>query len=37
MFDLITAIFFGMLITLFGIFLLWLFITDYMDTRKELQ
>jgi hypothetical protein len=37
MFDFITAIFFGTLIILFGIGLLWLFITDYIDTRKEMK
>lgn len=37
MFDLITGIFFGTLISLFGIFLVWYFVTDYIDMRKEMK
>jgi len=37
MFDLITGIFLGTLMILFGIFLLWYFITDYIDTTKEMR
>ena len=37
MFDLIAGIFLGTSMVLLGIFLVWYFITDYIDMRKEMK